>query len=57
MELQRKERRVGFGYMNLDLTETSPVEGVVGMYRVTESVKMGKVIRISRPTVDKKFED
>lgn len=43
--------------MNLDITETSPVEGVVGMYRVTESVRMDKVIRISRLTVDKKFED
>lgn len=42
--------------MNLDLTETSPV-GVVGMNRVAESVRMDKVLRISRLTVDKKFED
>lgn len=43
--------------MNLDLTEISPVEGVVGMYRVTESVRMDKIIRIFMLTVDKKFED
>lgn len=44
--------------MNLDITEleTSPVEGVMSMCRVTDSVGMDKVIRISRQTLDEKFE-
>lgn len=47
------------GYVNLDITELepSPAEGVIGMHRVTDSVGMDKVIRISRQTLDKKLED